>query len=48
MTAGRQPFDQLRRRQISGLVILLGIVVAASIYRAGLAQVFPRGWWRLW
>jgi hypothetical protein len=39
---------ELRRRQVAGLLILLGIVIAVSIYRAGIAQVFPRGWWHVW
>jgi hypothetical protein len=40
--------DQLRKRQITGLLILLAIILAASIYHAGIAQVFPRGWWHIW
>jgi len=52
MTASKQVSKQvngqLRRRQITGLLILLAILVAASIYHAGLAQVFPRGWWHVW
>ena len=40
--------EQLRKRQITGLLILLAIILAASIYHAGLAQVFPRGWWHIW
>jgi hypothetical protein len=44
----RHVSDQLRKRQIAGLLILLGIVVAAGIYRAGITQVFPRGWWHVW
>ncbi len=48
MAANPQVTEQLRRRQITGLLILLGIVVAASIYHAGIAQVFPQGWWHVW
>jgi hypothetical protein len=40
--------DRLRRRQIGGLLILLAIIVAASIWHAGFGQVFPAGWWRIW
>jgi hypothetical protein len=40
--------DSLRRRQISGLLILVAAIVAASIYHSGPGQVFPPGWWRLW
>ena len=39
---------ELRRRQIGGLLILLAVIVAASLYRAGIAGVFPRGWWHIW
>ncbi len=42
------PAAQLRKRQIAGLLLLLAILLAASVYRAGIAQVFPRGWWHLW
>jgi hypothetical protein len=38
---------QLRKRQIAGLIILLAIILAASIYHAGIASVFPRGWWHI-
>ena len=38
----------LRKRQITGLLIILAIILAASICHAGLAQVFPRGWWHIW
>jgi hypothetical protein len=40
--------EQLRKRQITGLLILLAIILAASICHAGSAQVFPRGWWHIW
>ncbi len=46
--AAKRLADQLRQRQVAGLLILLAIVVAASIYHAGIAQVFPRGWWHIW
>jgi hypothetical protein len=39
---------QFRKRQITGLLILLAIILAASTYHAGLAQVFPKGWWHIW
>jgi hypothetical protein len=38
----------LRQRQMAGLLILLGIVVAVSIYRAGIGQDFPQSWWHVW
>ncbi len=40
--------EQLRKRQITGLLILLAIILAASIFHAGIAQVFPKGWWHIW
>ncbi|AXC11449.1 hypothetical protein ACPOL_2125 [Acidisarcina polymorpha] len=40
--------EELRKRQIAGLLILLAILVTASIFHAGLAQVFPQGWWHVW
>jgi hypothetical protein len=40
--------DQLRKRQVAGLLILLAIVLAASIFHAGLANVFPKVWWHIW
>ena len=40
--------DELRRRQIAGLLIVATIIVLMSIFRAGVANVFPRGWWHMW
>lgn len=37
-----------RRLQAAGLAILAIAVLAFSLWRAGLAAVFPLGWWRLW
>jgi len=37
-----------RRRQIRGLLLLAVVVLVFSLYRAGLHNVFTRGWWRLW
>jgi len=48
MATAKQIAEQLRRRQVAGLLILLAIILAASIYHAGLANVFPRGWWHIW
>jgi hypothetical protein len=48
MAAKRRVREELRRRQISGLLILLAIVLVASIYHSGIGQVFPRGWWHVW
>jgi hypothetical protein len=42
------PEDQLRRRQISGLLIIAATIVAGSIFHAGIRQLFPLGWWCVW
>ena len=36
------------RRQIRGLLLLALLVIVFSILRAGVHNVFTRGWWRLW
>jgi len=40
--------NQLRRRQVGGLLIIAAIIVVASIFHAGIGRVFPPGWWRVW
>jgi hypothetical protein len=37
-----------RRRHIRGLLLLALTVLAFSLLRAGLHNVFTPGWWRLW
>ena len=37
-----------RRRQIRGLLLLALVVLVFCLNRAGLHNVFTRGWWRLW
>jgi hypothetical protein len=37
-----------RRRQVRGLFLLALAAIAFAIYRAGIHNVFTRGWWRLW
>ena len=37
-----------RKRQIRGLMVLAFAVLLFSILRAGVSNVFPAGWWRLW
>jgi hypothetical protein len=48
MATTKQIADQLRKRQVAGLLLLLAIILAASILHAGLANVFPQGWWHIW
>ncbi|MFP5227622.1 MAG: hypothetical protein ACLGXA_08310 [Acidobacteriota bacterium] len=38
--------DQLRRRQVIGILLLVALIVAFSLLRARWHDVFPRGWWR--
>ena len=38
----------LQRRQAAGIAILIVAIVILSIWRAGLASVFPVGWWHFW
>jgi len=40
--------NQLRRRQVGGLLLILAMIVAGSIFHAGIGRVFPPGWWRVW
>jgi hypothetical protein len=37
-----------RRRQLRALLLLAALVIVFSILRAGVHNVFTRGWWRLW
>lgn len=40
--------EQLRRRQISGLLLIAAVLLLIALLRANLHDVFPRGWWRFW
>jgi hypothetical protein len=48
VAGSRRVNEELRKRQITGLLILLAIILAASIYHAGIGQIFPHGWWHVW
>ncbi len=37
-----------RRRQAAGLGIIAALILIFSLWRAGVAAVFPVGWWRIW
>ena len=37
-----------RRRQIRGLLLLALAAIVFAILRAGIHNVFTRGWWHLW
>lgn len=40
--------DQLRKRQVYGLMLIAAAILAVAILRADLHYVFPHGWWRVW
>jgi hypothetical protein len=40
--------EQLRKRQISGLLLVAAAILAVALLRANLHGVFPHGWWRFW
>ena len=37
-----------RRRQVRGLLLLAVAAILFAVFRAGIHNVFTRGWWRLW
>jgi hypothetical protein len=37
---------QLRRRQISGLLIVAAVILIIALLRGDLHAIFPPGWWR--
>jgi hypothetical protein len=37
-----------RARQVTGLLIIGGMMVAFALVRAHWHEVFPTGWWRVW
>jgi hypothetical protein len=40
--------ERLRKRQISGLLLIAAAILVVALLRADLHSVFPRGWWRVW
>jgi hypothetical protein len=40
--------EQLRKRQIYGLLFIAAAILAIALLRANLQDVFPHGWWRAW
>jgi len=43
-----RPEDEERRRQVRGLLLLGLAALVFAIVRAGVHNVFTRGWWRIW
>jgi hypothetical protein len=40
--------EQLRKRQVYGLLVVAAVILAIALLRANLHAVFPQGWWRAW
>jgi hypothetical protein len=40
--------EQLRKRQVYGLLLIAAAILAVALLRANPHNVFPRGWWRFW
>lgn len=40
--------EQLRKRQVYGLLVIAGVILAIALLRGNLHAVFPQGWWRTW
>jgi ferric-dicitrate binding protein FerR (iron transport regulator) len=47
-TPPEAPEQVERRRQVRGLLLLAAAAIVFAILRAGVHNVFTRGWWRLW
>jgi hypothetical protein len=37
-----------RRRQVIGLLLIAGVLLAIAMLRAPQHTVFPAGWWHVW
>jgi hypothetical protein len=40
--------EKLRRRQITGLLVIAAIIAVFALCRATPHSIFPPGWWRFW
>jgi hypothetical protein len=40
--------QQLRRRQMGGLLAIAAGILTFTLWRAGVHAVFPQGWWHVW
>ena len=40
--------ERLRKRQMSGLLLIAVAILVVALLRANLHDVFPHGWWRIW
>lgn len=40
--------EQLRKKQVYGLLLIAAAILAVALLRANLHDVFPPRWWRVW
>jgi hypothetical protein len=40
--------ERLKRRQITGLLVIAAVIAIFALWRATPHSVFPQGWWRFW
>jgi hypothetical protein len=40
--------QRLKRRQITGLIVIAVVIAIIALWRATPHSVFPTGWWRFW
>ncbi|HUY82232.1 MAG TPA: hypothetical protein VMU92_10965 [Acidobacteriaceae bacterium] len=40
--------ERLRKRQVYGLLLIAGVILAIVLLRGDLHTLFPHGWWRAW
>ena len=40
--------DQLKKRQIGGLLIVAAVILCFALLRADRHAIFAPGWWRFW
>jgi hypothetical protein len=40
--------EQLRKKQISGLLLIAAAILVIALLRANPHNIFPHGWWRVW
>jgi hypothetical protein len=40
--------ERLRRRQVTGLLVIAALIAIFALWRAAPHTVFPTGWWRFW
>jgi len=38
--------ERLRRLQVIGILLVVAVILAFTLYRANWREIFPPGWWR--